>query len=224
SGNAVSVTNDPTATQTYKGIELTVTKRLSNRWQMLAGYTFAHTSWVDFSVPNLATPNPNSAIDMNGPVVTNAYSSTAGQTGDRPQQFKATGSYTLPWYDIDLAANFRSQSGIALTRYISTRPTVGGAFNVNVGPVGALRLDPVTTLDLRADRIFKVGPRSVEAAIDFYNVTNANTVWDARTGSGTLSFLQGGNLAGPTNVLPQFGSPAQVLAPRIIRFSAAFRF
>ncbi|HEY7290784.1 MAG TPA: TonB-dependent receptor [Vicinamibacterales bacterium] len=223
-GNLVSVTNDPNATQTYKGIELTATKRLSNHWQVLAGYTYAHTSWVNFTVPNLTTPNPNSAIDMNGPVVTNAYSSTAGQTGDRPQQFKLTGSYTLPWYDIDLAANFRSQSGIALTRYISTPATVGGAFNVNVGPVGALRLDPVTTLDLRVGKVFKFGPRALETAMDLYNLFNANTAWDARAGSGTLNFLYGGVAGGPVNTLPQFGSPAQVLAPRIIRFSAAFRF
>ena len=48
--------------------------------------------------------------------------------------------------------------------------------------------------------------------------------WDVRTGSGTLTFLQGGDPNGAPNVLPQFGSPAAVLAPRIIRFNVAFRF
>lgn len=227
SGNQVVVTNDPTSVQTYKGIELTANKRLSDRWQVLAGYTFAHTTWNNFSVANLGTPNPNSAIDENGPVVTNGYTSNggpSGQTGDRPQQVKLTGSYILPWQDIEIAANFRSQSGIALTRFVTTKPTVGGAFNVNVGPVGALRLDPVTTLDLRAGKVVKLGSRALEGAVDFYNVFNANTAWDARAGSGTLPFLQGGVPGAPINALPQFGSPAQVLAPRIIRFTVNYRF
>ena len=223
-GNQVSVTNDPTSIQRYKGIELTANKRLSNRWQMLAGYTFAHTTWIDYSVPNLATPNPNLALVTNGPVATNAFSSTAGQIGDRPHQFKLTGSYILPWYDVEIAANVRAQSGIALTRNISTRPTVGGAFNVNVGSAGALRLDPVKTVDLRIGKLFRFGSRDLEGAIDLYNLANANTAWDARPGSGTLNFLQGGVIGGPVNVLPQFGSPAQVLAPRILRFTVALRF
>ena len=224
SGNLVVVTNDPTSVQSYKGLELTANKRFTNRWQMLAGYTFAHTTWNNFSVPNLTTPNPNSAINQNGPVVTNQYGTSAGQTGDRPHQFKLTGSYILPWQNVELAANFRSQSGVALTRFINTRPTVGGTFNVSVAPVGALRLDPVTTLDLRASKLMKVGSQSIEGSVDFYNIANANTIWDARTGSGTLTFLQGGDPNGARNVLPQFGSPASVLAPRIIRFNVAFRF
>ncbi|MEZ5283458.1 MAG: hypothetical protein R2712_01360 [Vicinamibacterales bacterium] len=48
--NLVYLTNDPTSLQTYKGIELTLTKRMSNRWQMLAGYTFAHTRISGVSV------------------------------------------------------------------------------------------------------------------------------------------------------------------------------
>ena len=108
-----------------------------------------------------------------------------------------------------------------MTRFINTRPTVGGTFNVSVAPVGALRLDPVTTLDLRASKLMKVGSQSIEGSVDFYNIANANTIWDARTGSGTLTFLQGGDPNGARNVLPQFGSPASVLAPRIIRFNVA---
>ena len=227
SGNQVLVTNDPTSAQTYKGLELTATKRFANRWQVVAGYTFAHATWNNFSVPNLVTPNPNAALNMNGPIVTNAYSAQGGQSGqigDRPHQFKLTGTYVLPWHDIDLAANFRSQSGIAVTRNISTRPTVGNAFNVNVGAVGADRLDPLTTLDLRLGKTIRFGSRALEAAVDIYNLANANTVWDVRTLGGTISLRQNGDPNGTLNVLPQYLSPASVLAPRIARFSVAFRF
>jgi len=227
SGNTISVTNDPTSVQTYKGLELTASKRLTNRWQVLAGYTFSHATWNNFSTPNIATPNPNFALNMNGPIVTNAYSASggpSGQIGDRPHQFKLTGSYTLPWYDVDLAANFRSQSGIAVTRNIATRPTVGGTFNVNVPAIGVDRLDPLTTLDLRVSKNFRFGPRSLEGAIDFYNLFNANTVWDVRTLSGTINLRQAGDPNGTLNTVPQYLSPAQVLGPRIIRFTVAYRF
>ena len=39
--NPSLITNDPNVVQSYKGLEITLTKRLSNRWQMLAGYTLS---------------------------------------------------------------------------------------------------------------------------------------------------------------------------------------
>src|SRR4051812_29944166 len=39
--NPSLITNDPTLVQRYRGLEITATKRLSNRWQMLAGYTLS---------------------------------------------------------------------------------------------------------------------------------------------------------------------------------------
>jgi hypothetical protein len=223
--NATVVTNDPTSVQTYKGIEITATKRLSNRWQMLAGYTYARSTWNDFTLPNQNPPNPNFALNVNGPISTGTLGSTAGQTGDRPNLLKVTGEYILPWYDVSIAGNFRSFSGIAYTRQVTgVRLTAGGTTSVNVEPAGSHRLDPLNTLDMRVVKPFRFNNRSLEASVDFYNVTNANTAWDVRTGSGTLTFLQGGNPNGARNVLPQFGSPASVLAPRIIRFNVAFRF
>ena len=42
--NRTLITNDPTRLLSYKGLEITGTKRLSNRWQMLAGYTLVDES------------------------------------------------------------------------------------------------------------------------------------------------------------------------------------
>jgi hypothetical protein len=127
---------------------------------------------------------------------------------------------------VSIAANFRSLSGIPYTRQVTgVRLTASGTTSVNVEPAGSHRLDSLSTLDLRAVKVFRLAAnRSIEGSVDFYNVTNANTVWDVRTGSGTLTFLQGGDPNGTKNVLAQFGSPASVIAPRIIRFNVAFRF
>jgi hypothetical protein len=219
--NLTVITNDPTSNQTYSGVEITATKRMSNRWQMLAGLTLAKTQIEGLS----ANITPNSLLNVSGPV-TSATGLGTAQTGDHPYIFKMTGNYILPFRDIALAANLISESGIAYTRQVTGIPlTAGGTAAVNVEPLGSHRLDPRNQLDFRVSKDFKIGDkRSLEGAFDIYNVFNSNNIYDVRTGSGTLTFLQGGDPNGVKNVLPQFGSPASVLAPRIARFSLAFKF
>ncbi len=210
--NLTTVANDPTSLQTYKGIEITATRRMANRWQMLAGYTYSQTRISGVSV----NVNPNNLLNAKGPVT--------GQLGDRPHQFKLTGTYVLPFYGIGLAGNLNAQSGVAVTRQVNTRLTVGGTTNVNVEPQGAHRLDPRAVADLRVFKTTRFGRRELEASVDVNNLTNANTVWDVRTLSGTLGFRQNGDPGGTLNTLPQFMSPAQVYAPRNVRFNVAMRF
>ena len=211
--NLIRFTNDPTSLQTYKGLEFTVTKRMSNRWQMLAGYTYSQSRISGVSV----NVNPNALINATGPVT--------GQLGDRPHQFKLTGTYVLPLYDIGVAGNFNSQSGILLTRQINTPLSVGGNTTVNVEPLGSYRLDPRTSMDVRVFKTVRFGSaRELEVGVDFNNVTNNNVAWDARVLGGTINLRQDGDPAGAINTLPQFGSPSQVLGPRNIRFNVAFRF
>jgi hypothetical protein len=212
SASLTHFTNDPTSLQTYKGIEFTATKRMSNRWQMLAGYTFSRTRVSGVSV----NTNPNNLIFAEGLVT--------GQLGDRPHQFKLTGTYILPWYEVGLAANFNSQSGIAVTRQVTTTLSVGGTTNVNVEPPGSHRLDARTAVDLRLFKSFAFGNRSLETSVDFNNLANANTVWNVRTLSGTINLRQNGDPDGAINTVPQFLSPAEVYPPRNVRINVAFRF
>ena len=222
--NLTVVTNDPTVLQSYKGVEITGTKRFSNRWQMLAGLTLGKTEIDGLSV----NTTPNSLLNVSGPVTSLNATTTGlgtGQTGDRPYIFKLTGNYLLPFHDIALAANFISLSGIAYTRQVTGIPlTAGGTAAVNVELLGSHRLDPRNQLDFRVSKAVKFGGREIEGAFDIYNIFNSNNIYDVRTGSGTLTFLQGGDINGTKNVLPQFGSPASVLAPRIARFSVAYKF
>jgi hypothetical protein len=209
--------------QTYKGIEITATKRMSNRWQVLAGYTFAHSRIEGLSV----NTNPNFLLNATGPLTGQANiggTNFNGQIGDRPHQFKLTGTYLTPFYDIGLAANFNSQSGIAVTRQVSVAQTAGGSSTVNVEPLGSERLDTRTVMDLRVFKVMNFGTRALEASVDFNNLWNANTVWDVRTLSGTINLRQNGDPNGAINTVPQFLSPAQVYAPRNVRFNVTFRF
>jgi Carboxypeptidase regulatory-like domain len=217
--NQTYFTNDRNYRQTYKGLEITATKRMSGRWQMVAGYTFARSRIEGLSV-NI---NPNSLINVTGPLA-GQNTNFNGQIGDRPHQLKLTGTYLLPFYGIGIAANLNAQSGIPITRQVVVAQTVGGNSTVNVEPLGSFRLPSRTTGDLRFFKTQSFGSRSLEVAVNISNVGNVNTFWDARTLGGTLNFRQNGDPAGQINTLPQFGSPSQVYGPRNVRFDIAFRF
>ena len=165
----ILINNDPTLVQTYKGVEITATKRMSNRWQVLAGLTLSRSRQDDLSeaisTANL-TSGPNTLINTSGPIAT-----------DVPVQFKLTGTYLLP-AAIALAANFRSQSGTPYNRQLSVPMSVGGSATINAEPFDSERLDALTTLDLQASRLFTIGNgRSFNVVFAVSNITNANTVW-----------------------------------------------
>jgi hypothetical protein len=210
--NQTFFTNDRNVRQTYNGLEITGTKRMSNNWQMLVGYTYSQTRQEGLSV----NTNPNNLINTTGPLT--------GQTGDRPHQFKITGTYITKWYGIGIGGNLNSQSGAVITRQISVAQTVGGNSTVNVEPFGSYRLPTRTAADLRVFKTATFGSRSLDVSVDFHNITNTNTYWDARTLGNTINLRQNGDPNGTINTVPQFGSPSQVYGPRNIRFNVAFRF
>ncbi len=148
-----------------------------------------------------------------------------GQIGDRPHQFKLTGTYMTPFWDIGLAGNFNSQSGIAdhapgLGRADGRRQQHGQRRAARVVPAAAPHRGGPARLQERQLR------RAQRSKCRWTSTTSAttNTVWDARTLSGTINLRQNGDPAGAINTVPQFGSPAQVYGPRNIRFNVAFRF
>jgi hypothetical protein len=210
--NRTVITNDTNFLQTYKGLELTMNKRLSNRWQLLVGYTLAKTELNNITVntsPNLLINATGNITDTNAP--------------DRPNQFKSTGMYILPWHDVLISGNLSIQQGPPITRQISR--AVGFATNqiINLEPLGNTRLDTLTKIDVRIGKVFRfAGSRSVEASVDFDNLTNADTIWSARNRTEATAFTD--PTTGTRATLQQFLSPVAILAPRTVVFRAAFKF
>ncbi len=211
--NRTLITNDPTRVLSYKGLEISATKRFSKRWQMLAGYTRSKNAQEQSSLDT----SPNFLINADGRITSTGFS-------DRPNQFKLTGSYVLPWRDVLVSGNFRSQSGPPVTRQISQRLAIGGTQTINLEPLGSHRLPTLNTLDLRASKMFTFGRRQLSADVDIYNVANANTTWEVRTLTPAITVRQGGDPNGTPNTIAQFLSPTQVLGPRILRFGVSFVF
>jgi hypothetical protein len=185
----------------YRGLDIVAQKRFSRRWQLLASLTLSRTvqrrvsPGIDFGT-GAPSVDPNTLVNAKG-----------RPWADRPVMFKLSGSYVVPKVDVLLGANLRVQSGQVKNRFVRTRLNQGFV-TVFAVPPGTERYDTVTTLDLRASKIFRLpGGRTFEFMLDAYNLTNANTV---------LSEIE---LTGPS-----LGFPNQVLAPRILRIGARLQF
>jgi hypothetical protein len=201
--------NDDRLATRYDGLDITATKRFSRRWTLLGGYTYSRTR-VDLT--SLANPNA-------------AFVNAAGESGGRRHNLKSSAAVDLPW-GITAGANFRLQSGLPITRTWTTPPTAlrQGAVTVNAEPRGSVELDWLPTLDLRGGRFFKMGQNRLELSVDFYNATNANTVYGVRTNTGPATIRVDGDPNQPPTQIPAFLSPTQLLAPRVIRFNVSYEF
>jgi len=208
-------TNDDRVDQRYNGFEVSATKRYSNRWTMIAGYTYSRI---------LIDCCTNNSTNITSP---NAFINGSGRsTDDRSHNFKLTGSYLLP-YDVQFGGNFRLLSGQPLTRtfaFNGLNQAAGGTVTISTEPRGSVTLDWVPTVDLRLGKIFRFGGSNFEADMDVYNLMNSNTVYSVRTTTGLINVRQAGDPAGAINAIPQFLSPQNVLGPRIIRVNFVYRF
>jgi hypothetical protein len=209
--------NDDRLAQRYDGVDFTVTRRQSNGWQLLAGYTYSTTK-VDMT--SLSTPN-------------NAFVNAAGESGGRRHNFKASGSYDLP-YGILFGFGFRLNSGLPITRAwaipscsttVLTNCVRQASITVNAEPRGSVLLPWLHTLDLRGGKRFTfANGQEIDLSLDVYNVTNANTTFAVRTTTSVTSIRPAGDPNAPVQQIPSFLSPTNVLAPRVARFNVTYRF
>jgi hypothetical protein len=225
---AQKTVNDDRLSTFYNGLELTVTKRYANGFSLVSGYTYAHTHTETLSIAS-----PNSLIN------------SAGENGGRRHLFKLTGSYLFP-HQITFGANLRMQSGLPTNRVWGI-PACGSTVltnclpngnangtNINVEPRGDFLLPSLYTVDVRVGKLFTMGKQRFEFDMDVYNLTNANTVYSTRTGTGTTTVIDYNNPAAvdainnhtppPTIVIPTWNSATGVLGPRIIRFGVTYWF
>ncbi len=205
----------------YQGVELSARKRLSKNWLMNASY-----SWNDAPVHFdslagstwLATPSwQNSESDP-----TNVMSSfNGGQYAPESSSsglgnvfvnakwiFRASASYTLPWWQINAAAFYNARQGYPYIRSVLTpfnRPFSAGQATIYLDRRGDERLPNFQTVDFRVDKPFTIfGRMKVVASMDVFNLLNGNT---------TLS-MRGGQNASNANTI------SSLLAPRVLRFGA----
>jgi hypothetical protein len=205
------ITNFPQLdNNSYHAVEFTAVKRLSNKWQVLAGFTTQRQKGVNgrgfsdeatgdnFTDPNLDINRNNNYLNLDSTYV-----------------FKVDGTYELPW-KFGTSVNFQHYTGFPI------QPTE--TFNIPNGqgtivpetvflqPAGTQRLPSVNQLNLRLSREFVFGDRyRLTPTVDFFNVTNSQTT----IAEVTQYTSPGGGF---------YLKPALAINPFVTRFGLRFTF
>jgi hypothetical protein len=209
------ITNVDVLESDYDGVQFNIVKRMSNRWQVLAGLTLQrHEGFVH----NGTFTNPGSTTDFNNPnYVLNRDASRVFT--DVPWVFNLSGTYQLP-YDIRVSGKYGASAGSPQLRQLQvTGLNQSESVAVLVVPRGEDRSEVVNKfVDVRLAKRFDVGGRRIEGTLDFFNLLNANHV---------LLYNETVGTSGATGVAPlsaAFGRPTRILTPRIVRLGLTVVF
>jgi Carboxypeptidase regulatory-like domain len=165
--------------QIYHGVDITATKRYSNRWQMATALTL-QTNPNYFPYGSTTFINPTGREFRDGVSEIGRY------------VFKAQGSYTFPW-DIALSANFNMNDGDTRTLQVTGPGSIYGGVNSSGNPTtftlntdnvvefqdrNSERFKAVKLLDFGLQKVFQFrgGRNRVKLMLDAFNVFNDNTI------------------------------------------------
>jgi len=216
-------TNPSDFKSSFKGLEVTLQRRYSNRWQALVTYALSHDNLSSTSV-SVGTPfggeeegaggigfgsGANAFQDINAKI-----NNTSGPTFyNRRHQLKMFAGYDIPKIDVTVAAVFKVQSGTPWGRIVSLSNDVNGV-PFNQGPISffaeprdARHFDTIRYLDARLGKFFNVGKHRLEVVADLFNVFNANIITNLNPNTGSA-----------------VGNPTDILGPRVLRFGARWTF
>jgi hypothetical protein len=179
--------------RTYQALQLVLNKRYSNRWQGLASVVY---SWSNGTAQRTMRQNDN----MLGPMVTDdtwmgslnyTINNMDGVLPFVPKlEVKASGSYTVPYIDLDLGVRFRMHTGRPLWQLenYAVRTQWGGiegsvissGLNRIVGSTEPTYMPTLAVFDLRLERAFKISKYgAVHVVMDVLNLFNKANVTNA---------------------------------------------
>jgi hypothetical protein len=146
-------------------------------------------------------------------------------------QYKALGSYTLPWWDIRVSGTWQSIVApqiAAFATYSETangvttfsrntlttlgRPLTNSASTLNLLEPGTQWGDRLNQIDLRFSKIVGLPKGRIDLNFDLYNAFNSDAI--------TIPL----NSVGPVGVPFGYGYPLQAIPPRFAKLSARWDF
>ena len=148
--NQRMLTNPKGNDSTFNGFEVTVSKRMTDRWAALASYSYNNTDMVTRGGQfdgdaNGFFDNPNNLINARGK---SFY--------DRTNQFKFAGTYIAP-RAVRLSGVIRAQTGQPTARTFTVSGLNQGTVTILAEPIGGRRLPNVFTADLTVSKSFALG-------------------------------------------------------------------
>jgi outer membrane receptor protein involved in Fe transport len=179
------VTNPSGLERTYKGVLVTVTRRLKDNWQLLASYVYSESEGTTDNQsynsngggnagPSAFLDTPNSLVNWRGRL-----------THDQRHQVKLQGSYLIPRLNLGLSGNYTYHTGDTWTPRSNCLLTdddgdgtldchdfAQGSVRYFAEPRGSRRLPARNELDLRAEWKIGIGDGELGVILDAFNLTN----------------------------------------------------
>ena len=203
---ALLVSNYDELNSQYDGLEIKLDKRFANSATVFGGVTIGHKLG---SIRN-AVPAPGTlANDLNNPNV--LINSQGYVDNDSTYQLKLAGTYPLPG-GIRFSGALQSNTGLPLQRVLTvTTALVPGLTQVtqavDLVERGSVRLERMNLLDLRFEKVFRLGRTQLSPVADIYNVLNSNVSTSEVTAVGS-----------------SLGRPSAILDGRFMRLGAKLNF
>ena len=196
-------------TQRYKGLELSVSKRLADRWQLLGSYVWSRL-------------DGDLVVDPNNPNFTILPNATGRGANDQPHAIKVIGAYVAP-YHVLIGINYQGRSGLPFDR--TFRATLAqGATTVRAESRGVYRADFLNLLSLKVDKTFELHRHArVSAFFELHNLTNTNAA-QGSIGTLTQSFASQEAFDKAKSSTSYFSRVQEIVAPRIAKFGVKYVF
>jgi hypothetical protein len=201
---------------TYDGLELVLTKRLSNGWMARASFVY-NDNRQHLDGPGACIDPTNLFLGFTMSNAQSCRNDLVAVFGGRQAvflnsrwQFNVAGLYRLPM-GFSVAANVYGRQGYPINWYQQAPDsgTDGLTRNVFVVPASASRYRNVFEGDLRVEKVIRINQSSaVTLSADLFNATNQNTVLQRQNRLGINT----------TNAI------LEIQSPRIWRFGARFAF
>ena len=212
------ITNPSGLERKYKGVIVSLTRRMKNNWQMFASYVYSKAEGnvdnVSFSSQGGGNAGPSGFLDTPNSLV-NAYGPL---TNDNTHQVKLQGTYAIPKWNLSLSGNYTFLTGNTFTRRVNcfvlreTDTRCFNGFEQTLGRYygeqrGSQRLPNRNEIDLRAEWGPKIAGGKIGIILDVFNVTNQGRATAVET-------RDGGN----------FGNATEFNAPRQYRLGFRYTF
>ena len=198
----------------FNGLEVSMTKRMSDRWMARLALSYNNPTESYDGTPVSENGNPTRTDIF--PLINGgqwAPRSAGSGSGDvfvnQRWNFNVNGAYQLPW-DMEIAGNLFGKQGTPYPYFVNQALGREGTVRLLVNPeLDSIRFDNLWNLDLRWAKNARFGGRTtLQFIVDAFNVMNGATEITRERNAGSTNFrVLGSNLS-----------------PRILRFGARVGF
>jgi hypothetical protein len=225
-------------TQTFDGFDFIVNARPRSNLTLNGGFATGIDA-VDecaAAIDNPSGANPNTTASSGATTLMPA--AWCSRDGGWQTQVKISGSYTLPWQDINLGVVFQNLPGQQILANWSIngsqaqglgRAAFTGTSTRTISLIepGTMYGDRRSQLDLRLGKMFRITPsRRLQVMVDIYNTFNSNAPVGATSQAGEQppALNTSYSSTDPNRLGGAWLTPLNILQARYVKLGASFTF